>query len=102
MLFVVAQITGLSQPDEHDEDKLRGQEGVKLTVVLEEHRQLFQDGKNGAAMRSVFDYLQIDMLCEFRSPLCPACWAKRAAIIGEGQEKATSCCGRKLITTQTP
>ena len=37
MLFVVAQIIVLSQPEEHDEDKLRGQEGVELTVVLEEH-----------------------------------------------------------------
>jgi len=30
MLFVVAQITVLSQPDEHDEDNLRGQEVLSL------------------------------------------------------------------------
>ena len=53
--------------------------GVELAVVLKEHPQAFWDGEDGVAVGNIFDYLTVNMLCEFDRSLCPAGWTYSTA-----------------------
>ena len=63
------------------------EDGIELSVVLEEDSQAFWDGEDGMAMRDVFDNFAVNVLGEFYRSLRPAGGAHPPAFAGEGDKE---------------